>query len=164
MCLFQHAPATSHVIDVSLLASGVSKHFFHCKTIQSYIGSAQTVWPYIRRTLGTPYIRYRIWHWATGSVTEIRRIYGHIRRIYSIWESHVRFRPTLVIHRMYDVQVGQSWASAFTVCVCFCVHVYFLLKTQGRSKNKEIREEAEGRVQISTWEWETFLCYVVERK
>jgi len=30
---------------------------------------AQTVWPYIRRILGTPYIRYRIWHWATGSVT-----------------------------------------------------------------------------------------------
>ena len=29
--------------------------------------------------------------------TEIRCIYGHTRRIYSIWKSHIRFGPTLKI-------------------------------------------------------------------
>jgi len=32
-----------------------------CEHVRIYVGLAQTVWPYIRRIFGTPYIRYRIW-------------------------------------------------------------------------------------------------------
>ena len=106
---------------------------------------AQTVWPYIRRILGTPYIRYRIWHWATGSVTVwpymgfgrpyIYAVCTVNRRIWTVFaggagfdsqqqQSFLLFLVNFLFSRLFFL--SSSFASLFYWCMCFALIISFI--------------------------------------